>query len=167
MYSLLEDNTLLLALLLGILLIALVATCMAIFLFRRMKKFEKAYVSLQTFLSGNQLETLLQDNLKQIRKLTADSEEQKRRLDIIESKLRAGIDRVELVKFNSFENLGAELSFALSLLNQEGNGVVLTAIHNLEECRIYAKQIEGGQAKVKLIPEEKLAIERACQTIKV
>jgi len=132
-----------------------------------MKKFEKAYVSLQTFLSGNQLENLLQDSLNQIKKLTVVSEEQKRRLDLVESKLRAGIDRVELVKFNSFENLGAELSFALSLLNQEGNGVVLTAIHSLEECRIYAKHIEAGQAKVKLIPEEKLAIEKACETIKV
>jgi hypothetical protein len=167
LYPLTGDNIFILVAMTATLIISLVAICIGIALYRRMKRFEKAYVSLQTFLSGNQLENLLQDSLKQIKNLSVDSEEQKRRLNQIEVKLRAGIDRAELVKFNSFDNLGAELSFALALLNQERDGVILTAIHSLEECRIYAKEIEAGQAKVKLIPEEKLAIEKACHTVKV
>jgi 3-dehydroquinate synthase class II len=89
------------------------------------------------------------------------------RLGQAESKLRKAIDRAELIRFNSFENMGAELSFALALLNQEGTGVILTGIHSIEECRVYAKPIENGQAAVKLNQEEKQAIERACKTIRI
>lgn len=157
-----------------VLLIAAVAVIIAIIaiivtgsLYSRMKKFEKAYISLQTFLSGNGLEDLLKANLREVKDLSQLAADLGSRLGQVEDKLRGGIDRAELVRFNSFENLGGELSFALTLLNQEGTGVILTGIHTVEESRIYAKAIEKGQAAVKLSQEEKLAIERACKTIKV
>lgn len=157
-----------------VLLIAAVAVIIAIIaiivtgsLYSRMKKFEKAYISLQTFLSGNKLEDLLKANLREVKDLSQLAADLGSRLGQVENKLRGGIDRAELVRFNSFENLGGELSFALTLLNQEGTGVILTGIHTVEESRIYAKAIEKGQAAVKLSQEEKLAIERACKTIKV
>lgn len=157
-----------------VLLIAAVAVIIAIIaiivtgsLYSRMKKFEKAYISLQTFLSGNGLEDLLKANLREVKDLSQLAADLGSRLGQVENKLRGGIDRAELVRFNSFENLGGELSFALTLLNQEGTGVILTGIHTVEESRIYAKAIEKGQAAVKLSQEEKLAIERACKTIKV
>ncbi|NLI92886.1 MAG: DUF4446 family protein [Peptococcaceae bacterium] len=140
---------------------------MTIVLFSRMNKFKKAYITLQTFLSGTKLEDLLKANLKEVRELSQQVANHGSRINQAENKLRGGIDRAELIRFNSFDNMGAELSFALALLNQEGTGVVLTGIHSIEECRVYAKPVEKGQAMVKLNPEEKQAIERACNTIKV
>lgn len=147
--------------------VALIAIIMTYYLTSRMKKFEKAYTTLQTFLSGTRLEDLLKANLKEVKELSQQVINHGSRLDQAENKLRSGIDRAELIRFNSFENMGAELSFALALLNQEGTGVVLTGIHSIEESRVYAKAIEKGQASVKLNQEEKLAIERACKGIKV
>lgn len=141
--------------------IALIAIIMTFSLRKRMKEFEKAYVSLQTLLSGAPLEELLRESLKEVNGLKQSVDDHSARLIPIENKLRSGIDRAELIRFNSFQNMGADLSFTLALLNQDKTGVVLTSIHSVEECRIYAKRIEKGQATVKLSPEEKQAIEKA------
>ncbi len=168
MFSLSEpDPQILLIIALASLVIALISVIMTFSLSSRMKRFQKAYVSLQTFISGTKLEDLLKANLKEVRELSQQVSNHSSRLEQAENKLRSGIDRAELIRFNSFDNMGAELSFALALLNQEGTGVVLTGIHSIEECRVYAKPIEKGQALVKLAQEEKQAIEKACRTIKV
>lgn len=168
MFSLSDPDTqVFLIITIASLLISLVAVIMTFLLSTRMKKFQKAYVSLQTLVSGTKLEDLLKANLKEVRELNQQVSNHSSRLEQAESKLRNGIDRAELIRFNSFDNMGAELSFALAMLNQEGTGVVLTGIHSIEECRVYAKPIEKGQALVKLAPEEKQAIERACKAIKV
>lgn len=168
LFSLSEPNPqMLLIIALASLVIALIAVLMTFSLSSRMKKFEKAYVSLQTLVSGSKLEDLLKTSLREVREVSQQVASHSSRLEQVENKLRGGVDRAELIRFNSFENMGAELSFALALLNQEGTGVVITGIHSIEECRIYAKPIEKGQASVKLAQEEKQAIERACRTIKV
>lgn len=168
MFSLSEpDPQMLLIIALASLVIALISAIITFSLSSKMKKFQKAYVSLQTFISGTKLEDLLKANLKEVREVSQQVANHSSRLEQAENKLRSGVDRAELIRFNSFDNMGAELSFALALLNQEGTGVVLTGIHSIEECRVYAKPIEKGQAVVKLAQEEKQAIERACRTIKV
>lgn len=141
--------------------IALIAIIITFSLRKRMKEFEKAYVSLQTLLSEMPLEDLLRENLKEVAGMKQVVDSHSARLTQNENKLRSGVDRAELIRFNSFENMGADLSFTLALLNQDKTGVVLTGIHSVEECRIYAKRIENGQATVKLSPEEKQAIEKA------
>lgn len=147
--------------------VALAAIVVTLHLSSKLKKFQNAYISLQTFLSGAGLEDLLKANLNKVGDIDQLVQQINARLTLTENKLRLSADRAELIRFNSFQNMGADLSFALALLNQEGTGVVLTGIHSIEECRIYAKPIENGQASVKLIPEEKQAIERACNTIKI
>lgn len=168
MFNNLDLNTQLLFIIaVGSAVIALIAIIMTLYLSSKMRKFQKAYISLQTFLSGTRLEDILRANLKEVRELGQQFKDNEARLSLAESKLRGGIDRAELVRFNSFQNMGSDLSFALALLNQEGTGVILTGIHSIEECRIYAKPVEKGQGLVRLNDEEKLAIERACKTIKV
>lgn len=76
-------------------------------------------------------------------------------------KLRAGADRAELLHFKAFENVGGDLSFALALLNQEGNGVILSSIHNRDESRVYAKPIKERMSTYSLTGEEKEVIDRA------
>jgi len=133
----------------------------------RLRKFQAAYVALQTLVSGKDIETLLEENLTRINVLEQQANREKDRLDRIEAKVRQAVDRVEIVRFNSLDTMGAELSYALALLNQEGSGVLMTSIYTVEECRTYAKAIEKGQCKVKLGKEEKLAIEKACQGLVV
>jgi len=112
-------------------------------------------------MSGNQLDNLLQECIQK----QADQEQViskiETRLAQIETKLRVGVDRVELIRFRAFENVGSDLSFAVALVNQEGSGVVLSSIHNREESRVYAKPIKEGLSTYSLTGEEKEVIDRA------
>jgi len=128
---------------------------------RRMRRFEASYVSLQTFMSGHQLETLLQEYIKKVTELEEKQKQSDARLTSVKIKLRASVDHVELIRFRAFENVGSDLSFAMALLNQEGNGVVLSSIHNREESRVYAKPVNIGQSTYSLTGEEKEVIAKA------
>jgi len=139
----------------------LILTLFTIKLYRRMKRFEASYISLQTFMNGQQMDMLLQENLSKVTELEQNLEECKVRLNPIELKLKASVDRAELIRFRAFEDVGSDLSFSFALLNQEGNGVVLSSIHSREEARIYAKPISGGQSMYSLSDEEKEVIAKA------
>lgn len=130
-------------------------------LYRRMKRFEESYLSLQTFMNGQQMDLVLNDYVHKVSKLEEDLEKCNMRLTPIEHKLRASIDRAELLRFRAFEDVGSDLSFAFALLNQEGDGVVISSIHSREEVRIYAKPINGGQSMYLLSEEEKEVISKA------
>lgn len=127
----------------------------------RMKHFDSASLTLQTFMSGHQLDTLLEEYVKKLAHQEQKINKIDARLTQVERKLRVGVDRAELLRFRAFENVGSDLSFAFALLNQEGSGVVLSSIHNRDESRVYAKPIKEGTSTYSLTGEEKEVIDRA------
>ena len=75
--------------------------------------------------------------------------------------LSSAIQRVGLVRFDAFEDMGGRLSFAVALLDAEGTGVVFSSINGRSETRIYAKPVERGASRIALSEEETEAIRRA------
>jgi len=140
---------------------------LTISLFSRMKRFESSYVTLQTFMSGQQLDILFQEFINRVNEQGGKLDECDKRLTLVEQKMRVGVDRAELLRFRAFENIGGDLSFALALLNQEGNGVVLSSIYNREESRVYAKPINEASSTYPLTDEEIQVINRAMQGQKI
>lgn len=136
-------------------------------LLKRLKRFEKAHVALQTFMSGKTLDQLLDQYLQEVQNVGDQLKYQNSRLEKVEEKLRQSVDRAELIRFNAFDNMGSDLSFALALLNQEGNGIVLSSINSREESRVYAKPITAGQSTYHLSDEEKQALEKARNTKRI
>jgi len=132
-----------------------------VLLYRRMKRFERSYRSLQTFMNGREMDILLEEYVQKVTKLEQNIESCNLRLNPIELKLRNSVDRAELIRFRAFEDVGSDLSFAFALLNQEGNGVVLSSIHSREDARVYAKPITGGLSSYSLSDEEKEVISKA------
>ncbi|MDR3600187.1 MAG: DUF4446 family protein [Desulfosporosinus sp.] len=151
----------------GLSVVIVITLLTTIYLFRRMKHFEASYLPLQTFMSGHQLEPLLQDWIQKVSGLDQELKDYNMRITQIEAKLRAGVDRAELLRFRAFDNVGSDLSFALALLNQEGDGVVLSAIHSREESRVYAKPVNKGQSSYSLSTEENDVIAKAMQGEKI
>ena len=84
-----------------------------------------------------------------------------RALDSLDAILQTAIQRVGLVRFNPFEEVGGDQSFAIAMLDQHGNGFVLSSLHNRNETRVYAKPIEGGQPRYTLSDEEAEALSQA------
>jgi hypothetical protein len=67
--------------------------------------------------------------------------------------------KVNILRFNPFEDIGGDQSFVLAILNDDNNGAIITSLHNRDITRIYAKPIKNGQGdNITLSKEEKLAI---------
>jgi hypothetical protein len=77
--------------------------------------------------------------------------------------ISAAIQKVGLVRFDAFDDIGGKLSFAAALLNERGDGVVISSINGRQESRIYAKPVKGGESIYNLSIEEKEAIGQALQ----
>jgi hypothetical protein len=69
--------------------------------------------------------------------------------------------RVAVVRYDAFGDMGGRLSFSAALLDDAGDGLVLTSINGRTETRTYAKGITAGQGEQKLSPEEEEAISAA------
>jgi Protein of unknown function (DUF4446) len=66
-----------------------------------------------------------------------------------------------VVRYDAFGDMGGRLSWSLALLDEAGNGVVLTSIHGRSEARTYAKNIAGWSCDQQMSPEEEEAVTAA------
>lgn len=95
-----------------------------------------------------------------------ESKQQLRDLKQELSKLEADglnhIQKVELLRYNPYEDTGGNISFSLALLDKEGNGFVLTSLHSRSDTRMFAKPIKNGKGQnIKLSYEEETVLEKA------
>ena len=72
--------------------------------------------------------------------------------------LRGVIQRVGLVRYDAFDDLGGRLSFSAALLNASGDGLVITSINGRSDTRCYAKSVTKGDSEHNLSDEETEAI---------
>jgi hypothetical protein len=78
--------------------------------------------------------------------------------------IEGSVRRVGLLRYDAFEDVGGRLSFSCALLDEHGNGVVLTSINGRQETRVYAKPVTDGASSHNLSMEEEEAIRRALGT---
>jgi len=71
----------------------------------------------------------------------------------------AAISRIGLIRFDAFEDAGGAQSFALALVDDDGDGIVLTSLHSRPTTRVYVKAIRRGVADAPLSAEEARALE--------
>ncbi|MBU0569439.1 DUF4446 family protein [Patescibacteria group bacterium] len=84
-----------------------------------------------------------------------------KKIQEIEDQSQLHIQKMGLVRFNPFEELGGSHSFSLALLDGKNNGIIVTGLHTREKTRVYVKHIKGGKSKVKFSDEEKKALKLA------
>ena len=84
----------------------------------------------------------------------------------IEQDLSKCIKKIGMVRYNAFRDTGSNLSFALALLDENNNGVVLNGIYSREMSNIYAKPVENGVSTYTVSEEEKEAIRKAVESSK-
>jgi len=79
----------------------------------------------------------------------------------LETLTQRSIQKVGVIRFNPFADTGGDQSFAVALLDAEGNGVVLSSLHGRADTRIFAKTVQAGRSKHALSDEEQDAIRKA------
>jgi hypothetical protein len=79
----------------------------------------------------------------------------------LEGLSQRSIQKVGVIRFNPFNDTGGDQSFAIALLDADGNGVVLSSLHGRADTRVFAKQVQAGRSKHALSDEEQAAIRKA------
>ncbi|HEX9374902.1 MAG TPA: DUF4446 family protein [Actinomycetota bacterium] len=75
--------------------------------------------------------------------------------------LAGTVQRVALIRYDAFEDVGGRLSFSCAMLDDHGNGVVVTSINGRQDTRVYAKPVHEGTSDHNLSEEEIEAIREA------
>jgi hypothetical protein len=88
------------------------------------------------------------------------NEEIQQHLLKMEERLRRSVQQVKTVRFNPFPETGGNHSFALSLLDEKGDGVVISTLYSREKTNVYAKPIKSRASEFELTVEEKQAIQK-------
>lgn len=92
--------------------------------------------------------------------LKKDQDEISKHLKTVDGRLNKSIRQVETIRFNPFIDAGSNQSFAISFLNDEGDGVVISSLYARDRMSIFAKPIENGKSKFELSNEEKEVLEK-------
>jgi hypothetical protein len=79
-------------------------------------------------------------------------------LDVARSQLADALRHVAVVRYDAFGDMGGRMSFTAALLDDSGDGLVITSINGRTEARAYAKGVKEGQSDQALSPEETQAI---------
>lgn len=72
--------------------------------------------------------------------------------------MESAFQKVGIVKYDAFQQMGGQLSFSLALLDENNNGFVLNSVHSTEGCYTYTKEIKNGECMISLGDEEKKAL---------
>lgn len=125
------------------------------------QKLKKKY---EIFMKGNNaksLEEIISKRLDQIDNLVASNNENEANIQKIIENMKLTFQKVGLVKYDAFNEMGGKLSFSLAMLNETNDGFVLNAVHSREGCYTYIKEIIDGNSIITLAEEEKEALEIA------
>ena len=113
---------------------------------------------------GNNLDEMLRKYLDDIKEVKRDNSEIKAYYTKLDSDIDSCIQKIGMVRYNAFKDVGSDLSFAIALLDRNDNGVVFNGLYGSDSSNIYAKPIKNGTSKYQLSEEEKSALEIAEQT---
>lgn len=111
--------------------------------------------------NGKNIEEDLENYMYRVERVEKQNMEIKNLVDSIDKNLESCIQKIGMVRYNAFKDTGSDLSFALAMLDENNNGIVLNGIYSREMSNIYAKPVENGKSKYAISEEEKEAIQRA------
>lgn len=86
-----------------------------------------------------------------------------KRLDLLETDSQKHIQKIGLVRFNPFKEMGGDQSFALTILDGQNSGIIITGLHTRDRTRVYMKKILQGKPDHDLSLEEKKSLDIACK----
>lgn len=79
----------------------------------------------------------------------------------VRADLGQALRHVAVVRYDAFGDMGGRMSFSAAIVDDDGDGLVVSSIHARGESRTYAKGIVGGDSEVVLTPEERQALDAA------
>jgi hypothetical protein len=84
-----------------------------------------------------------------------------KRISLLEEDGKFHIQKIGLIRFNPFKELGGDHSFSMAILDSRSSGVIITSLHTRDRTRVYMKDIKKGKSTFELSTEEKSALANA------
>lgn len=130
--------------------------------FIKLRKIRKEY---HTFLkklgNGTNIEECLKQYMYKVEEVNNKNQELIAYCNKLDKDMATCIQRVGIVRYSAFKDMGSDLSFALALLDEDNTGVVLNGIYSSEISNIYAKPVTKGNSTYTISAEERQAIDIA------
>lgn len=127
----------------------------------QMHKLKKKYKMFMDGKNAKTLEESIMNRMEQIDYLVESNHKNERDIESIRTNMKSAFQKVGLVKYDAFQEMGGKLSFSLVLLNEANDGFIINAMHSREGCYTYIKEIIDGNSIIALAEEEKEALEMA------
>ena len=140
---------------------AFVMAVLLVFSLVKLSKLNKKYKHFMKGSNGKDLESTILTRFNELDKMKTDIEYIYGKLNIACDMLLTTYQKMSIVKYDAFKEMGGKLSFSLCLLDDENNGFILTSMHTREGCYTYVKEIIKGESFVVLAAEERRALEEA------
>lgn len=112
------------------------------------------------------LEALIADLVKKIESLEKQGIIHEEHLAFHDDRITKLGRSVKLVRFNPFPEVGGNQSFAVAIMNEEGDGVVFSSLYSRERMSVFAKPISKGKSDIELTPEEQSVVSQAQEDAK-
>lgn len=147
----------------GIILIVLLIIAMIIIIVNSVKisKLTKKYAHFMKGKEVKSLETEVFRMFDENEQMKTDIKQNIKDIRAIYKQLETTYQKMGLVKYDAFDQMGGKLSFCLTMLDEHNNGFMLNSMHNTDGTYSYIKSIKEGKCKLDLSNEEKAALNKA------
>ena len=147
--------------LLAAVIILLILTLVNIVQMRKLKKNYRIFMSGKT---GKNLEDTLIKRLDEVDSLIASNNKNEELIKVLSQNMKYTYQKMGLIKYDAFHEMGGKLSFSLAMLDVRNNGFIINAMHTREGCYTYIKEIVDGNSIIVLSEEEQEALKRAMES---
>lgn len=127
----------------------------------QMHKLKKKYKMFMDGKNAKALEEVIMSRMNQIESLISANEKNEKAIKLLNKNMLSTFQRVGVVKYDAFQEMGGKLSFSLALLNKTNDGFIINAMHSREGCYTYIKEVIDGNSVIALSEEEQEALDMA------
>ena len=127
-------------------------------------KYNRLKGSYQTFMrgkDGKSLEESMMERFQEAETIIKVTKQNRADIRDMRKVLDQNFQKVGIVKYDAFNQMGGQLSFSLALLDENDNGFIINSVHSAEGCYSYTKEIKNGLCDISLGDEEKKALDMA------
>lgn len=142
----------------AVVLILFIMICVNIAQMRKLKKNYKIFMSGK---NAKNLEDTIIKRLDEVDELLAANAANEKSINILSRNIKQTYQKMGLIKYDAFHEMGGKLSFSLAMLDVKNNGFIINAMHTREGCYTYIKEIVDGNSIIVLSEEEQEALNRA------
>ena len=140
--------------LIALLIITVLLFIIVLILISSVNKIEKKYRKMMRGVNNKNIEELVVSKLDDIEVSMKNSQKSLEECENIKEEIRGCINKVAIMRYKAFEDVGSDLSFSIAILDDYNDGVLITGIYARQDSTTYAKPIDKGISRYDLSEEE-------------